>query len=190
MPETPSLDSTRCSICGWPLVAEPRQGCVPRNCSMRPWPKRYYDPVRAHAEYGDTLPREEDPYLGSPEQLRDAEEARLKGLVSALVSLAKQATNGWACHARTKREHEDIARLHREIDAVEVGRCVSAASALADACVQLKSVLEDYDLLDPVHGLDARVDAAVRAAVAALAREVGRQIPCQSERGGPCAPPA
>jgi hypothetical protein len=34
----------------------------------------------------------------------------------ALGKLAKEATNGWACYARTKREHADIARLHSEID--------------------------------------------------------------------------
>lgn len=38
--------------------------------------------------------------------------------VEQLRRLAKQATNGWACYAKTKREHDDIARLHGEIDAI------------------------------------------------------------------------
>jgi hypothetical protein len=33
--------------------------------------------------------------------------------------LALEATNGWACVARTKREHADIARLHTAIRALE-----------------------------------------------------------------------
>lgn len=34
------------------------------------------------------------------------------------LRLAKQATNGWACYARTKLEHREIARLHQDIDAL------------------------------------------------------------------------
>jgi hypothetical protein len=34
----------------------------------------------------------------------------------AMVKLAKEATNGWACYARTKAEHAEIARLHSEIN--------------------------------------------------------------------------
>lgn len=30
--------------------------------------------------------------------------------------LAKEATNGWACYARTQKEHAEIARLHTAID--------------------------------------------------------------------------
>ena len=37
--------------------------------------------------------------------------------VATLIRLAKEATNGWACYAKRKIEHDDIARLHREIDA-------------------------------------------------------------------------
>ncbi len=33
------------------------------------------------------------------------------------LRLAKHATNGWACYAKRKVEHDEIARLHREIDA-------------------------------------------------------------------------
>lgn len=35
---------------------------------------------------------------------------------SRLRRLAKEATNGWACYARTKIEHAEIARLHQAID--------------------------------------------------------------------------
>lgn len=41
----------------------------------------------------------------------EAENARLR-------KLAKEATNGWACYATRTIEHDEIARLHREIDAV------------------------------------------------------------------------
>lgn len=44
----------------------------------------------------------------------EAAEAR----ADQLRRLAKEATNGWACYAKRKIEHEDIARLHHEIDAV------------------------------------------------------------------------
>lgn len=36
--------------------------------------------------------------------------------IEELKRLAKEATNGWACFAKQKREHDEIARLHREID--------------------------------------------------------------------------
>jgi hypothetical protein len=36
----------------------------------------------------------------------------------ALRKAAKEATNGWACYARTNREHDEIARLHGVIDAL------------------------------------------------------------------------
>lgn len=48
-------------------------------------------------------------------------ESRLTSLTQAqhrLMKLAKEATNGWACYAKRKIEHDDIARLHREIDAI------------------------------------------------------------------------
>ena len=34
------------------------------------------------------------------------------------LSLAKQATNGWACHAKRKIEHDEIARLHEAIEVI------------------------------------------------------------------------
>jgi hypothetical protein len=36
--------------------------------------------------------------------------------VATLRSLAKRAVNGWACYAKRKLEHEEIAQLHRAID--------------------------------------------------------------------------
>lgn len=51
--------------------------------------------------------------------------ARLRAEVQTLTAerdglrtLAKEATNGWACYASRKIEHDEIARLHREIDAL------------------------------------------------------------------------
>ena len=37
------------------------------------------------------------------------------------LRIAKEATNGWACYARTKKEHDEIARLHRAIDSLTAG---------------------------------------------------------------------
>jgi hypothetical protein len=35
--------------------------------------------------------------------------------LEALMRIAKEATNGWACHAKGKAEHAEIARLHAAI---------------------------------------------------------------------------
>lgn len=39
-------DNKRCAICGWPIG-----NCQPGDCSMRPFPSRYYDTARAKLEY-------------------------------------------------------------------------------------------------------------------------------------------
>ncbi len=38
--------------------------------------------------------------------------------LEAALLLAKEATNGWACYAKRKIEHDEIARLHRDIAAL------------------------------------------------------------------------
>ena len=38
--------------------------------------------------------------------------------LDAALRLAREATNGWACYAKRKIELDEIARLHRELDAV------------------------------------------------------------------------
>lgn len=38
------------------------------------------------------------------------------------LRLAKQAVNGWACYARRKLEHDEIARLHAAIDELRADR--------------------------------------------------------------------
>jgi hypothetical protein len=45
-----------------------------------------------------------------------------------LRRLAREATNGWACYAKRKVEHDEIARLHRAISATE---CVQIARKVA-----------------------------------------------------------
>jgi hypothetical protein len=51
IPDPPVLDSNRCAICGWPLVAKIADGgCVRGNCAFRPLPDRRYDRARATAE--------------------------------------------------------------------------------------------------------------------------------------------
>ena len=48
-------------------------------------------------------------------------ECRIKEdtLIARAILLAKEATNGWACYAKRKAEHENIAHLHREIAELE-----------------------------------------------------------------------
>ena len=41
-------DNNRCAICGWPLS---KDHCQRGDCSMRPFPTRYYDAERARKEY-------------------------------------------------------------------------------------------------------------------------------------------
>ena len=45
------------------------------------------------------------------------------------LSLAKQATNGWACYATRKIEHDEIARLHGAIDELAAALLLSEAAA-------------------------------------------------------------
>jgi hypothetical protein len=49
-----------------------------------------------------------------------AEVRRLREERTTALTLATFATNGWGCHARTNKEHDEIARLHREIRAMHV----------------------------------------------------------------------
>jgi hypothetical protein len=46
-------------------------------------------------------------------------EAELIETLTVAVRLAKEATNGWACYAKRKIEHAEIARLHQAIDALD-----------------------------------------------------------------------
>jgi hypothetical protein len=57
---------------------------------------------------------------GVTKQIADmlARLAAVEADLRATHSLAKQATNGWACYARRKNEHADISRLHAELDAL------------------------------------------------------------------------
>lgn len=60
----PSVDDeARCAICAWPLAASTGLGCVRGNCSMRPFPARWYAPDRARREYGPSLSAYSDPPL-------------------------------------------------------------------------------------------------------------------------------
>jgi hypothetical protein len=44
-----------------------------------------------------------------------ARAVKAEATLAAVSQLAKEATNGWACYAKSKREHEEIARLHRDL---------------------------------------------------------------------------
>jgi hypothetical protein len=78
---------------------------MPSSDPIREWFERHREdycdcvgsPPRAWAEYMSLL-------------LDERDEAR---------KLARQATNGWACYATREVEHDDIARIHRVLDAME-----------------------------------------------------------------------
>jgi hypothetical protein len=66
---------------------------------------------------GNFGPRTGQNILKWSEQIREAaalltEQSRQ---LEALMRIAKEATNGWACHAKGKAEHAEIARLHAAI---------------------------------------------------------------------------
>lgn len=46
--------------------------------------------------------------------------------VEQALSLARQAVNGWACYAKRQVEHDDIARLHKALDALELAAVEAA----------------------------------------------------------------
>ncbi len=46
-------DYYRCAVCGWPLEqVQGGVGCRRGDCSMRPWPATFFDPMRMAEEYG------------------------------------------------------------------------------------------------------------------------------------------
>lgn len=55
-------------------------------------------------------------------------------------SIAKRAINGWACYAKRKIEHDEIARLHREADALPQPTNTRAALTPLDDWAQLADV--------------------------------------------------
>jgi hypothetical protein len=72
------------------------------------------------------------PYMAAAIMTVNKEEAeRQHARSEQLRFLAKQAVNGWACYARTKHEHAEIARLHAAIDALADGNQPSEAKRAA-----------------------------------------------------------
>ena len=49
----------------------------------------------------------------------EAREAALREALTTTKRLAREATNGWACYAKRKIEHDDISRIHRALDHIE-----------------------------------------------------------------------
>ena len=75
---------------------------------------------------------------------------RAEQVLREMATLAREAVNGWACHARRKIEHADIARLHAAIDAVLARQAAPAPEGL-DALkleAQLIAIIKG-DLLPP-----------------------------------------
>jgi hypothetical protein len=50
---------------------------------------------------------------------------------AALLKLAREATNGWACYAKRQIEHNEIARLHAALNAHEAALSPSDGSGQA-----------------------------------------------------------
>lgn len=75
-----------------------------------------------------------DRLADAPAPLADAtarEPSDLVSLVEDALILARVATNTWACVARSKRDHDVIAGLHRDIDALRA-RLTPAAPPAPD----------------------------------------------------------
>lgn len=94
--DTPSedKDNNRCAICGWPLAESQDKGCMRGDCSLRPFPSRYYDAERARREYAPhKLPDEAPP---SREEELGAEICRLRAQLAEkdarIVDLEKELT--------------------------------------------------------------------------------------------------
>lgn len=64
----------------------------------------------------------------------------VRTLLERALRIAKEATNGWACYAKRKREHDDIGRLHRLI--VE---CERDRASLLTAAARQPSVPDGRD---------------------------------------------
>lgn len=52
----------------------------------------------------------------------------LQAALQRALSLARHATNGWACYAKRKPELDEIGRLHRELDAMEPSPAADAVA--------------------------------------------------------------
>lgn len=69
------------------------------------------------------------------------------------LKLAREATNGWACYARTNLEHKEIARLHKAIDEAEA---VPARVQSDDPAQAIGSATPDPSLSDTPSGAGPR----------------------------------
>ena len=67
----------------------------------------------------DVGPRQAWPCLRCQMQAAEAREAALREALTTTKRLAREATNGWACYAKRKIEHDDISRIHRALDHIE-----------------------------------------------------------------------
>lgn len=66
----------------------------------------------------------------------------IEALKEALTT-AREATNGWACYARTKMEHAEIARLHLVIDAAHAS-LTALQNATTHSGRSLRDSIEAY----------------------------------------------
>jgi hypothetical protein len=137
------------------------------------------------------------PHICPPNGNDDGEWVRYQDALE-LVQLAKEATNGWACHAKTKREHDEITRLHTSIDAKRAERTTAIEASVCPVCGDIAicehfaapaetigNIARQVDLLAALKALVEldiySIDIPVpeyNAAVAAIAKAEGRIVVC------------
>lgn len=123
-------DESRCAICAWPLMTDegPDLGCVRGNCSMRPFPRRYYSLERAMREYGAVLPPQ------TPDSLTfslSADEVR------AVLAQQSEIDRLSALLERSQQEQEKNAKARQLVDDIKrdyVDDNTKAAVEVCDDC--------------------------------------------------------
>jgi len=111
-PAKPVDDISRCAICCWPLAESQEKGCMRGNCSMRPFPRRFYNADRAKKEYGNLFVPEVEPTkpVGeTPPKYLDVEDIR--HLITRLEAVADLL--------RRDEKHMAMAKILADISALK-----------------------------------------------------------------------
>jgi hypothetical protein len=85
------------------------------------------------------------------------------------MTLAREATNGWACYARTGKELTEIGRIHMALDALAALRAAPAPTdVVEDLVVALRSLAYAAMTSGGTKGPDVALKDAIRWATDAL----------------------